>query len=169
MLYGAYGSNMNLYQMSKRCPSAQVIAIGKLKNYKLTFRGSGVANVEQHKGDTVPIVVWDITPNCEKALDRYEGYPTLYTKKNVVVVTKDGRQLNVMVYVMATKYELIPCLPNNYYYNIILQGYKDNGIDTFHLNQSLLRTRTEVEDDVCKNIGVQDYIKFKTKGFVNKI
>jgi len=48
-IYAAYGSNMNLKQMKKRCPKAKVIGKGELHDYKLTFRGkqTGVANVER--------------------------------------------------------------------------------------------------------------------------
>ena len=41
-IYCAYGSNMNLEQMSHRCPNAKVIGKGKLENYKLTFRGVSI-------------------------------------------------------------------------------------------------------------------------------
>lgn len=56
-LYGAYGSNMNLEQMSHRCPKAKVVGNGTLEDYKLTFRGGykGVANIEPCKGRAVPI------------------------------------------------------------------------------------------------------------------
>jgi len=39
-LYVAYGSNLNLKQMSHRCPTAKVYGKGKLKRYRLLFRGS---------------------------------------------------------------------------------------------------------------------------------
>jgi hypothetical protein len=59
-VYGAYGSNMNVGQMSQRCPRAKVIGTGTLKDYRLTFRGvhHGVANVERKRGCSVPIVLW---------------------------------------------------------------------------------------------------------------
>ena len=49
IIYAAYGSNMNLRQMARRCHSAKVIGVGVLENYKLTFRGiqRGVANIEK--------------------------------------------------------------------------------------------------------------------------
>ena len=42
-LYFAYGSNINLDQMSYRCPAAQVVGPVTLDGYELLFRGSGVA------------------------------------------------------------------------------------------------------------------------------
>ena len=38
MLYFAYGSNLNHYQMKKRCKDSKYIKSINLKNYTLTFR-----------------------------------------------------------------------------------------------------------------------------------
>ncbi len=44
-LYIAYGSNLNVDQMSTRCPGARVAGVAGLPNYRLTFRGNGRAGV----------------------------------------------------------------------------------------------------------------------------
>ncbi|UZQ49917.1 gamma-glutamylcyclotransferase family protein [Clostridium kluyveri] len=128
-IYAAYGSNMNLKQMKRRCPKAKVIGTGEVRNYKLTFRGtsSGVANIEESSGGAVPIVLWEITKECEKALDIYEGYPKMYVKKDIEVVTKEGT-VTAMAYVMAKEYEKLPAEPVRYYVDVIRQGYTDNKI-----------------------------------------
>ncbi|MBP2656762.1 MAG: hypothetical protein H6Q73_4331 [Firmicutes bacterium] len=145
-LYAAYGSNMNLSQMKKRCPKARVVGKGDLLGYKLTFRGtqSGVANVEVINNGKVPVVLWAITNECEKSLDRYEGFPTLYTKKLIEVETPVGTE-KVMVYVMTRQYESKPALPNEYYFATISQGYQDNGIDIAFLQEALERCKAELE------------------------
>ena len=145
-VYAAYGSNMNLVQMKKRCPKATVIGKGELHGYKITFRGrhAGVANVEKHEADSVPIVLWAITKECEKALDRYEGYPTLYKKETVTIAAANGAQ-EAMVYVMAKQYESMPAIPTEHYFEIIRQGYQDNDIDTAPLNKALVNTRVELQ------------------------
>ena len=38
-LYIAYGSNLHLDKMAKRCPSAKIVGTSEIKDYKLTFRG----------------------------------------------------------------------------------------------------------------------------------
>lgn len=103
-LYGAYGSNMNLEQMSHRCSKAKVAGTGILEGYKLTFRGryKGVANIEACIGTVVPIVLWEITEDCERALDLYEGYPNLYIKEEVQVKVEDKLE-TAMVYIMDSK------------------------------------------------------------------
>ena len=48
-LYIAYGSNLNLPQMAKRCPTAKVVGTSEIKDYALVFRGGGhgaVATIE---------------------------------------------------------------------------------------------------------------------------
>lgn len=129
-IYGAYGSNMNLEQMANRCPKAKVIGTGILKDYKLTFRGryKGVANIEPCKGKEVPIVLWEITDECERALDVYEGFPNLYVKKEVKVIV-DGKPVKIMVYIMAKEYTDMVAVPTEYYFNVIVTGYSDNDLD----------------------------------------
>jgi len=142
-MYAAYGSNMNLAQMKKRCPKAQVIGKGELHGYKLTFRGGGYANVEVSDQDRVPIVLWAITAECEQALDRYEGYPRLYTKELASIVTVDGEE-TAMLYVMTKQYAGITAMPSERYFEIIRQGYLDNGIDTALLMKALEITQYEI-------------------------
>lgn len=144
-IYAAYGSNMNIEQMKRRCPKAKVIGKGELLGYKLTFRGgrAGVANVERSTQKRVPIVLWSITEECELALDRYEGYPTLYTKEIVTIATAYGEQ-TAMLYVMDKQYEDMPAMPNEHYFEIIRQGYRDNEIKTAPLMEALKFTRDEI-------------------------
>ena len=93
MIYIAYGSNMNIEQMKRRCPKAIPIGKGILKDYKLVFKG--VADVIKSPGDEVPIAIWKITEECEKALDRYEGFPHLY-RKEYVTVEIEGKEEMVL-------------------------------------------------------------------------
>ena len=144
-IYAAYGSNMNLAQMKKRCPKAQVIGKGELLGYKLTFRGKGTgyANIEVSDCGSVPIVLWSITNECERALDRYEGYPRLYTKELASIATVNGEQ-TAMLYIMTKQYKDMPVMPSEHYFGIIRQGYQDNEINTAPLMKALKFTRDEI-------------------------
>ena len=95
ILYAAYGSNMHLDQMAKRCPGAILKGKGMIEDYELMFRY--YATIEPKKGASVPIAIWELTPQDERNLDRYEGYPTLYRKEMVKV---KGRNSPIMAYVM---------------------------------------------------------------------
>ena len=138
-LYFAYGSNINLDQMAQRCPDAQVVGPVTLENYELLFRGNlrgaGVATIAPREGSTVHGLLWNITPECERSLDYYEGYPHLYGKEPVTVHGHDGQEHTVMAYVM-TELCKEPSIPSFYYYNGILEGYRQNGLPTASLKQA---------------------------------
>lgn len=102
-LYVAYGSNLNVQQMSYRCPGATVAFTGYLINWKLLYRGShtgSYATVKRQKGSRVPVAVWNIDSKNEKALDLYEGYPRFYKKRNVFVQLKNGTRKKAMIYLL---------------------------------------------------------------------
>lgn len=135
-LYVAYGSNLNLNQMAIRCPDAQLVCSGQLTNWQLIYRGSrtGIyATIRRKKGYVVPAVLWEITTNDEHNLDIYEGFPTFYSKENIIVETSKGK-LEAMVYIMNPS---IPGIPTPSYLNSIYQGYLDNHLDINYLSESI--------------------------------
>lgn len=136
-LYLAYGSNLNLAQMAKRCPAARVVEKLTLEGYQLLFKGShdgAVATIEPQQGSRMPVLVWEITPEDEAALDHYEGWPILYRKETITV--RIGKRLSkAMVYLMNENRPL--GLPSCYYYSVILEGYKTAGFDVGILRQAV--------------------------------
>ncbi len=133
--YIAYGSNLNVRQMRMRCPSARIIGTSVLKDYELLFEGSKTGSyltVERKLGSTVPVAVWEVTADDEKALDRYEGFPTFYYKKKLNLPIKGIRtgkirKRNVFVYIM---HEDRPIgVPSVSYMQTCLQGYNDFGFE----------------------------------------
>ena len=143
-LYIAYGSNMNLEQMARRCPTGRVAGTTEMNGYRLLFRGAhegAVATVEPCKGGSVPVLAWWITPADEAALDRYEGFPYLYRKENVKV-NLNGKKLTAMVYIMNEGNEYYGYRPlgqpSACYYTTILEGYKDAGFDIDILRQATI-------------------------------
>lgn len=138
-IYAAYGSNMNISQMEKRCPAAEKICVGTLNDYQLEFRGGGVATIIPEQGSDVPIVLWNITRGCEKVLDIYEGYPRLYIKKEISINVNDTKY-NAMAYIMTEEYAKRQSPPSNEYFKAIRDGYRDNEIDPAPLNKALERS-----------------------------
>ena len=162
-LYFAYGSNINLDQMAQRCPDAQVVGPVTLENYELLFRGNlrgaGVATIAPREGSTVHGLLWNITPECERSLDYYEGYPHLYGKEPVTVHGHDGQEHTVMAYVM-TELCKEPSIPSFDYYNGILEGYRQNGLP---FNRPLSDERGVPYDIVCgtfflAGLGAEDFV-----------
>lgn len=136
MLYVAYGSNMNLEQMAFRCPNSKVVCNGKLKGYKLVFNVHADVIKTNKEHDEVPVVVWNIADEDWYKLDMYEGYPTYYGREIIDVVLDGGKTKKAMVYIMAKNRKGI-CPPQKNYFDCILKGYNDNGIDAECLYKAL--------------------------------
>ncbi len=120
MKYIAYGSNMVEEQMVHRCPSAKLIGIGYLPNHRLEFYLHATVERTRAHGAKVPVAVWEITAADERSLDRYEGFPTYYTKHRRRVVMDDGSEIWGMVYIMNM---IRPQPPTAGYYNAIAYAY----------------------------------------------
>ena len=153
-VYAAFGSNINLEQMAFRCPAAQVIGKGWLMDYQLAFLGisrkhGGVATVDPRKGRRVPILLWAIDPECEKALDRYEGYPTLYRKETLPIsgitwmqngitdLPEEVTEVPAMIYIMN---QGTPAQPSVGYLDTIERGYRAVGFHVRYLAEGVRRT-----------------------------
>ena len=147
-LYLAYGSNLNLKQMADRCPTAKVVGASQINDHRLLFRGvhaGAVATIEPFEGGNVPVLVWEITPTDEAALDRYEGWPFLY-RKETIKVKLGSKTVKAMVYIMNDGRPLGQ--PSCYYYSTILEGYKSAGFDVGILRKA---TTDSVESEEVAN------------------
>jgi len=135
-VYLAYGSNLNIAQMTRRCPEAKTWGATFLRDYRLAFHGGSghaVATIVPQKGCDVPVALWSITAKDEKALDIYEGYPSLY-RKETVKVPWGKRMVSAMVYVMNDDRVGFPSKP---YFETIFEGYEDFNLDPEPLFQAL--------------------------------
>lgn len=136
-LYIAYGSNLNRAQMAWRCPSARFVKTDAIPDYRLLFRGSKTGSylaVEPMQGRSVPVAIWEVTPEDEAALDRYEGYPAFYDK----VEEESGRGF---LYVMQPGRSLGK--PSLRYVETCLAGYRDMGFDEDILWEAIRETIRE--------------------------
>ena len=145
-LFAAYGVGINRAEMAKRCPTAKLLGAATLRNHRLTFRGThaaAVANIEPAKGCSVPVLVWDIAPSDEVALDLYEWFPHLYEKQQFRI-RLDGALVNCMAYVMRGDRPLGK--PSAFYYSAMLEGYKAAGFDTEILKSAVQNESEEASD-----------------------
>ena len=131
MLYFAYGSNLNHFQMKRRCKDSVFLKKINLTNFKLTFRSKyRAADIEPKKNLIVPGALFEISKSDEKKLDVYEDYPVLYKK---YYFTYYGKK--VMTYTMVKKSAFK--FPTERYKNKIKRGYKNCDLDKKFLNQGL--------------------------------
>ena len=145
--YIAYGSNLNVQQMMVRCPDARIIGTAKLDGYRLLYRGSKTGSfltVEPMEGRSVPVAAWEVSERDERALDRYEGFPTFYYKKEMRLPIKGIRtgkirERDVFVYIMHEDRPL--GLPSTQYVKTCMAGYRTFGFDDNYLFDAIERSR----------------------------
>ena len=131
MLYFAYGSNLNHFQIKRRCKDSVFLKKYELKNYRLNFRSKyRAADIEKKKNSVVQGALFEISKSDEKKLDIYEDFPTLYTKIYFKYYNK-----KVMTYIMVKKTEFR--YPTEKYLNVVKQGYKDCNLDKSYLTKAL--------------------------------
>ena len=131
MLYFAYGSNLNHFQMKRRCKDSIFLKKINLKDFILTFRSKyRAADIEKKKNSIVLGALFEISRSDEKKLDVYEDFPILYKKYYFSYYGK-----KVMTYTMVKKTPFR--FPTTKYLNVVKQGYKDCRLDQKYLKKVL--------------------------------
>lgn len=148
--YIAYGSNLNIRQMRMRCPNATILGTANLTGWELLFKGSKTGSyltIEECKDGIVPVVIWEVTAPDETALDRYEGFPTFYYKKDIKLKYKGirtGKRRTVTAFAYIMHEERPIGIPSNFYMRTCLEGY-----DTFYFDKSILLDAYDKCREVC--------------------
>ena len=146
--YIAYGSNLSEEQMKHRTPDAKIIGTSVLEGWRLLFKS--YATIEPKEGGRVPVLIWEISEADERNLDRYEGCPEFYYKREITVEMKsltDGiplGKIDALIYIMHEERSL-GC-PTLRYYEVCLEGYIRFGFPRGILEQAL-------KDSVGKRMG----------------
>ena len=131
MLYFAYGSNLNHFQMKRRCKDSKFLKKYQLRGYRLNFRSKyRAADIEKKSKSIVQGALFEISKSDEKKLDLYEDFPKLYKKIFFNYYNK-----KVMVYIMSKKTKFR--YPTERYLNVIKQGYKDCKLNNYYLKIAL--------------------------------
>lgn len=143
--YIAYGSNLSTEQMAFRTPDAKIVGKAILYGWQLLFKLH--ATIEENKEKNTPVLVWEISQEDEKRLDRYEGYPAYYYKKElpVTVFPIDGgepMELTAMVYIMTEGHERRE--PMQSYYEVLEQGYREFHFPMHILEHALRESRKKI-------------------------
>ena len=150
--YIAYGSNLNVPQMRMRCPRATILGTATLKGWELLFKGSKTGSyltIERNEKGAIPVVIWEVTETDEKALDRYEGFPSFYYKKEIKVRYKGirtGRNRVVTAFAYIMHEERPIGIPSILYMQTCLEGY-----DTFGFDRNILLDAYNACVEVCEH------------------
>jgi hypothetical protein len=147
-LYAAYGSNCDPHQMAERAPHSPQAGTGWLTGWRLTFGGEdrgwegALATVVEAPDSAVFVTLYDLAPEDERELDRWEGAEIgLYSKLRVRVQTLDGDVL-AWLYVL-DGYE--GGLPSARYLGILADAVEAAGAPDDYVRE--LRARA------CRSIG----------------
>ncbi|KAF2395720.1 hypothetical protein EJ06DRAFT_517439 [Trichodelitschia bisporula] len=142
-LYFAYGSNLWLAQMARRCPSSPYTGLARLHGYYWLINSRGYANVAKlpntlETPDTSHVwaLTYALTPADEAALDINEGVPHAYEKAYVsadywpagwadepVDITLPTVQCEVLVYI--DRKRTVPDVPRKEYVYRMNRGVAD--------------------------------------------
>lgn len=152
--YIAYGSNLNIRQMRMRCPYATILGTANLHGWELLFKGSRTGSyltIEEYDGGTVPVAIWEVTPTDEAALDRYEGFPSFYYKKEIRLQYKGirtGRRRTVTAFAYIMHEDSPIGIPSDFYMKTCLEGY-----DAFFFDRNVLMAAYDKCLEVCGHEG----------------
>lgn len=142
--YLAYGSNLDMERMGHRCPYAVPVGVTEIYGYRLLFKKSKTgcyATIEQDANESVPAVVWLLSEFDELLLDRYEGCPKYYYKKQFQLPNWDleghrmKKRKNCMAYILHEERPLGS--PSPEYFSLLYDGYTDWGFQLDTLKRGL--------------------------------
>lgn len=151
----AYGSSLNEERMKKRCPKAEVFGTSMIYGYRLLFKQSmtgAYATIEQDANCCVPVLIYKMTADDEQRLDRFEGYPKYYYKRDFLLPVwglngrKKKLRRNCIAYIMH-EYRILS-EPGEEYFDLLDCGYERWGFDKGCLVRAM-------EDSIGKEAATQ--------------
>ena len=90
-LYFAYGANMDVEDMARRCPRSRPLGLARLMRHRLAIMREGWLTATRDPRGRVHGVLWDLALADVSALDRFEGVGEgLYAKAIQPVVAAGG-------------------------------------------------------------------------------
>jgi phage replication-related protein YjqB (UPF0714/DUF867 family) len=122
--YFAYGSNLDVTQMTRRCPDATDPRPARLDDHDWLINERGVATVEPLDGAQVHGVLWQVSDHDLEVLDSAEGVPVRYRRDRLTVQTDDGPS-EAWVYV---DHRVEPGAPRPGYLERIIDGAVHHGL-----------------------------------------
>ncbi|RCI08731.1 hypothetical protein L249_4682 [Ophiocordyceps polyrhachis-furcata BCC 54312] len=85
--YFAYGSNLHMEQMKRRCPNSRYVGRAELPDHRWQINDRGYANIVAAQGHHVQGLVYEIDAADEARLDLCEGVATsAYQKRHLPVL-----------------------------------------------------------------------------------
>lgn len=152
MLYFAYGSNMSLPRFQQRLPNACLHGVGSLREFQLRFHkagrdGSAKADLlyTGHYHDRVFGVLYQLTEDEKRLLDRIEDCGVGYEIKPVEVTMPCGNQFSAFTYIALHIDRSRK--PFHWYHHHVLHGAREAGLPTDYI-QHIREHCVEIDNDI---------------------
>ncbi|MGB3486352.1 MAG: poly-gamma-glutamate hydrolase family protein [Mycobacterium sp.] len=123
-LYFAYGSNLCVEQMARRCPEAGSPRPATLADHDWLINERGVATVEPFVSSRVHGVIWDVSDRDLATLDSAEGVPVRYRRDRLTLDTDTG-PTQAWVYI---DHRVEPGAPRPGYLERVIDGALHHGL-----------------------------------------
>lgn len=140
MLYFAFGSNMNLPQMKKRCPGSKLVSTATLEEFRFVYDGESarwggaVGNVVPSKDHNVTGALFEVNDSDLASLDQYEGFPVRYKRKEMPVTKESGERIMAILYYREGEEE---GLPSEAYRKAVMEGARQCGVPESYISKYL--------------------------------
>jgi gamma-glutamylcyclotransferase len=139
-LYFAFGSNLSSERIRINNPSARFKSIAKLSDHQLDFnyfskRWKGAAaTILELENTHVWGVLWELDMEHLNTLDKQEGVPRVYNRKNVQVELEDGSTLPAYTYFLIKPLE-DDRRPSKVYLDVILKGAREHSLPQSYIDK----------------------------------
>ena len=101
--YFAYGANMDVEAMGRRCPASVPLGPARLVGHRFLVMRDGTASVRPSPGATVHGLLWTLALADVRALDRFEEVEAgLYRKAVRPVLKVRGGSAQALIYIGRT-------------------------------------------------------------------
>lgn len=99
MFYFAYGTNLDIEQMTARCPTARPLGPAQLRGWRLTFGPSGWPTIRREPMEVLHGLLWMVDQRAMQTLDEYEDVEgELYRRLSVDIHKPSGETVAAEVY-----------------------------------------------------------------------
>jgi gamma-glutamylcyclotransferase (GGCT)/AIG2-like uncharacterized protein YtfP len=130
--YFAYGSNMNVSQMARRCPSAACRGNACLAGHDFLINQRGFGTIVPDSQSTVHGLLWTLSDPDIASLDEYEGIAVGYYRKEHLAVSFAGETIVAMIYVAT---DSSPGIPEPAYIELIVAAATARGLSTDYVRR----------------------------------
>jgi gamma-glutamylcyclotransferase (GGCT)/AIG2-like uncharacterized protein YtfP len=128
--YFAYGSNMSIAGMARRCPGAVALGRARLDGWRFAIFSEGYATIVPAAGHGVHGVLWRVTPRDLVALNIHESVETNLYVRRMVGVQYGSKRLRALVYVAPNR---VRGRPRPGYLDLVVSAAREWGLPPQHV------------------------------------